>query len=81
MIMRLVLSSAARYTVIGVVIGLGLAAAASRSIATLLFGVTPWDPITFASVGILLAVTAAVAAMSPAIRAARVDPVEAFRSE
>ena len=80
-IMRLVLSSAARYTVIGVVSGLGLAAAASRSIATLLFGVTPWDPITFGSVGILLAVTATVAAAAPAIRAARVDPVEAFRSE
>jgi putative ABC transport system permease protein len=80
-VMRLVLTGAARYTAFGVAIGLALAAVASRSIATLLFGVAPWDPLTFGAVGIVLAVTAALAAAAPAIRAARVDPVEAFRSE
>jgi ABC-type lipoprotein release transport system permease subunit len=43
--------------------------------------VRPLDPVTFASVALLLAVTAAVAAAAPAWRAVRVDPVEAFRSE
>jgi putative ABC transport system permease protein len=46
-----------------------------------LFGVKPLDPLTFVSVAVLLAVTAAVAAAAPALRAVRVDPVEAFRNE
>jgi ABC-type antimicrobial peptide transport system permease subunit len=47
----------------------------------MLFGVQPLDPVTFASVAALLGLTAVVATAVPAIRAARVDPVIAFRSE
>jgi ABC-type antimicrobial peptide transport system permease subunit len=80
-VLRLVLGSAARLIVIGAVIGLAAAAVLARSISAFLFGVQPLDPVTFASVGIVLALTAAIAAVAPALRAARVDPVEAFRSE
>jgi putative ABC transport system permease protein len=80
-VLRLVLGSAARVIVAGGVIGLAAAAALSRTISTFLFGVEPLDPATFASVGGVLAVTAAIAAAAPAWRATRVDPVEAFRAE
>lgn len=62
---------------IGIVGGLGL----TRFMKTLLFGVTPTDPITFASVATLLAATAAVASYIPARRATRVDPVTVLRQE
>ncbi len=62
-------------------IGLVAAAGLSRSISTFLFGVPPLDPITFALVPVVLIVTAAIAVAAPAWRAARVDPVVAFRAE
>jgi len=52
-----------------------------RTISTFLFGVEPLDPMTFGSVSLLLALTAAIATAAPAWRAMRVDPVEAFRAE
>jgi putative ABC transport system permease protein len=80
-VLRLVLGSAARVIVAGGVVGLAAAAALSRTISTFLVGVEPLDPATYASVGLVLAVTAAIAAAAPAWRATRVDPVEAFRAE
>ena len=80
-VLRLVLTGAARLTVIGIVIGLAIAAALSRFLATLVFPVAPLDPVTFAVVPIVLMATAAIAVAAPAWRAARVDPVVAFRSE
>jgi putative ABC transport system permease protein len=53
----------------------------AQTIATFLFGVKPLDPLTFAAVVVVLGVTAAIASAVPAIRAARVDPVVAFRTE
>jgi putative ABC transport system permease protein len=47
----------------------------------LLFGVRPFDPITFAGVTITLAIVGLVASMLPAWRAARVDPVRALRAD
>ena len=63
----------------GVAIGLAVAALVSRSISTFLFGVQPIDPITFVLVPLVLSATAAIAVAAPAWRAARVDPVVAFR--
>jgi putative ABC transport system permease protein len=80
-VVKLVLGSASRLVLTGTVIGLALAGAAARAISTLLFGVSPLDPLTFVAVVVLLAVTASIAVAVPALRALRVDPVEAFRAE
>jgi putative ABC transport system permease protein len=65
----------------GVAVGIGGAFGLTRFMATLLFGVTPTDPVTFAAVGTLLAATAAMASYIPARRATRVDPVTVLRRE
>jgi putative ABC transport system permease protein len=80
-VLGMVLGNAARLIGTGVVIGLVLAFAFSQSVASFLFGVEPRDPVTFVSVGAVLVLTALVACAVPAMRAVRVDPVEAFRSE
>jgi putative ABC transport system permease protein len=80
-VLRLVIGSAARVIVLGTVSGLLAAAGMGQVISMFLFGVRPFDPVTFASVVIVLAVTAAAATAAPALRALRIDPVEAFRSE
>ncbi len=64
---------------IGVVLGLAGAAAAMRLMASLLFGVTPSDPLTFAAVAAILSVVALAACYFPARRATRIDPVVALR--
>ena len=80
-VLALVLGSAGRLVLAGVAIGLALAVASARTISTFLFGVPPLDPVTFGAVVALLAVTASIAVAMPALRALRVDPVEAFRAE
>jgi putative ABC transport system permease protein len=80
-VLRLVMSSAGGVIGAGVAIGLVAAALLSRTISTFLFGVQPMDATTFIVVPIVLIVTAAIAVAAPAWRAARVDPVVAFRSE
>jgi putative ABC transport system permease protein len=80
-VLGLVLKSAVRMIGIGGAIGLAAAVLLSRSISAFLFGVQPLDPLTFVTVSLVLAVTATAAALVPALRAARVDPVAAFRSE
>jgi len=80
-VLGLVLGGAARVVGVGAVIGLIAAAILSRSISAFLFGVEPLDPLTFGSVAIVLALTAALASAAPALRAARVDPAVTFRAE
>jgi putative ABC transport system permease protein len=65
----------------GLVVGLLGAMALARFVSAFLFGVQPWDLVTFGTVAAVLAVTGAVAALAPALRAARVDPVIAFRND
>ena len=65
----------------GVVLGLLGAAAATRVMAGLLFGVGTLDLVTFSAVSLALLLTALVAAYIPALRATRVDPVVALRDE
>ncbi|HWB18401.1 MAG TPA: ABC transporter permease [Vicinamibacterales bacterium] len=80
-IVSLVLGRALRLTVIGVIIGTAGALLASRVLAAFLFDVTPTDPITFAAVAVLVAVTALAAAIVPVRRATHVDPTTALRAE
>ena len=70
-----------RLIALGLAIGLIAAAALTRYLGTLLYNVKPLDPLTFIAVPVVLIVTAAFAVAAPAWRAARVDPVVAFRVE
>ena len=65
----------------GVVIGLALAFGLARVIATLLYGVTPRDPLVFTVVPLALTAVALVGVLLPARRAVRVDPIIALRTE
>jgi predicted permease len=80
-VLRMVLQDGARLTVAGVVIGTVASAIAARALGRLLYGIGPTDPVTFAAVGVLLAIVALVASYVPASRATRVDPVVALRTE
>src|SRR5262249_30804053 len=80
-VVRLVLAGAGRLTIAGLVIGLLLAVATSRLIASMLFSVTTTDLSTYASVLLMAIPLAALAAVIPALRAARVDPLVSLRSE
>ncbi len=80
-VLRLVMASAVRVVAAGTVIGLILSAALGQLLATMLFGVQPLDSMTFASVTLLLLLTAAVSIVGPAWRAARIDPALALRAE
>jgi putative ABC transport system permease protein len=66
---------------LGIVIGLAAALALSRFLETLLFGITPADPVTYIAAALLVACTAMVSCCVPAIRAARTDPASALRQE
>src|SRR5204863_884342 len=66
---------------IGVVIGLGAAAGVTRLMSTLLYGITPLDPVTYVAVPLVLVTATVLASYLPARRAASVDPVEALRAE
>jgi putative ABC transport system permease protein len=66
---------------IGVVIGLGAAAGLTRLMSTLLYGITPLDPVTYAVVPVIVVIATVLASYLPARRAVSVDPVEALRSE
>jgi len=65
----------------GIVVGLAVSFGLTRLIATLLYGVTPTDTFTFASVTALLVVVGLSACWLPALRASRIDPLEALRHE
>jgi predicted permease len=66
---------------IGVVIGLVAAAALTRLMSTLLYGITPLDPVTYVAVPLVLVIGTLLASYLPARRAASVNPVEALRAE
>ena len=80
-IVRLVVISGLKLAVIGCVLGLGAAAAASRVLRSFLFHVSPFDPLVMILTAIAVFLLAALASALPARRAASVDPLQALRGE
>jgi putative ABC transport system permease protein len=80
-VLRLVVGNGVTLAIIGVAIGAAVALVATRSLEKLVFGVSTTDPGVFAFVALALTAVAATAAAIPALRASRVDPIEALRSE
>jgi putative ABC transport system permease protein len=80
-VLGLVLGQSLTLTGVGIGLGVAGAAAVTRALHGLLFGLTPLDPATFIGVSVLLAIVATLAALLPAHRATRVDPLVALRSE
>jgi predicted permease len=80
-VIGLVLRRGLALTAIGIAVGLAIAAALTRYVKALLFGVTPVDPATFLGVCVIFVAVAAVASYMPARRASNVDPMVALRAE
>jgi len=80
-VVRLVLRQGVRLALLGLTIGIVVAAAATRLIRSLLYGVTASDPLTFVFVATFLIFVVLLACLVPAWRAMRVDPIIALRYE
>ena len=78
-VLRMMLRDAGTMRLAGIAIGVGGALTLSRSLATLLFGVSATDPIVYAGVSVLLALVALAAVLVPSSRATHVDPPSALR--
>lgn len=80
-ILRLVLAEGLHLALAGVAIGLIAALALVRLLRTLLFGISPTDPLTFVAVALAILAVTVLAVAGPAIRAVRTDPAVALRAE
>ena len=80
-VLTLVLAYGARLVLVGIAAGAVVAALSTRLFASLMFGVSPFDPIVFAAMAALLGLVALAAAYVPAWRATHVDPMHALRAE
>jgi putative ABC transport system permease protein len=80
-VVRMVLGSSLRVVLFGICAGAAGALAGGRLLAAQLYGVSARDPLTFVAIAALLAVVALVASAVPALRAARIDPMAALRTE
>jgi len=80
-IRKLVVWQGMRLAIVGVVTGVAASFGLTRLLSTFLFGVKPWDPAVFVSAPLILAATALLAVWLPAVRASKVDPMQALRTE
>jgi predicted permease len=80
-VIGLVLRRGLALTVVGIAVGLAIAAGVTQYVKALLFGVTPVDPVTFLGVSVIFVAAAALASYMPARRASTVDPMVALRAE
>ena len=80
-VLRLVLGQGLRLTAPGIVAGMAISLGLARLIASFLYGVPPVDPVTFFFAPLVLLAVVLFAAMLPAMRAVRINPIDALRSE
>jgi putative ABC transport system permease protein len=80
-VVRLAVRQSVRATAVGGLVGLLVALGLAKALSSLLFGVTPLDPVSLGGAIVVLLAVAALAAWLPARRAAQVDPMEALRAE
>ncbi|HEY6253909.1 MAG TPA: ABC transporter permease [Candidatus Angelobacter sp.] len=80
-VMKMVFGRGSRLTAVGILLGIAGALALTRLMASLLYGVSPKDPVTLVAVSIVVALVAVVATSVPSFRATKVDPTVALRSE
>jgi putative ABC transport system permease protein len=80
-VLSMVIGSSVRLTATGLVLGLTGAFASSRVLSSMLYGVTPHDPATYAGIALLMAAVACVGCYLPARRAMRLDPVVALKHQ
>ncbi|HEX4321445.1 MAG TPA: FtsX-like permease family protein, partial [Acidobacteriaceae bacterium] len=80
-ITKMVVWQGMRLTLVGVAIGVAAAFGLTHLIASLLYGVKDWDPAVFITVPVLLSAVALFAVWLPALRASKLNPMEALRTE
>jgi ABC-type antimicrobial peptide transport system permease subunit len=80
-VLRLVLQQGVAIALVGIVVGIGGALALSRLTESMLYGVSPSDPLTFGTVAAVITAVAVVACLVPMRRATRVDPLAAIRAD
>jgi ABC-type antimicrobial peptide transport system permease subunit len=80
-VLRLVLAQGGRLIVVGIAIGAAVAAASTRLFGSMMYGVSPVDPVVYVGTAALLGAVGFVALLIPARRATRVDPLVALRAE
>jgi ABC-type antimicrobial peptide transport system permease subunit len=80
-VQRIFVSRGLSLTAIGLAVGLISAAALMRLLSSLLFGVNPFDPVTYVAVAVSLGAVALIATWLPARQATRIDPMLALRAE
>jgi predicted permease len=79
-VVTMVVRQAMIWTVTGMAIGVALAAVVARLLGSMLYGISPMDPVTFGGVIVILGLVAGLAAVIPALRASRLDPLVALRT-
>jgi len=80
-VIGMILKQGLRLVVVGVLAGIGLAAGLSQLITSLLYGIEPFSIGIYAAVALLFALVGALACLLPSMRASRIDPIEALRTE
>jgi ABC-type antimicrobial peptide transport system permease subunit len=80
-IVRLMIKEAAIISFVGIAVGLSVAMAVTRLLSSLLYGISPTDPLTYAAVSVFVALVVVTAFYIPARRATKINPLDALRYE